>query len=183
MLIKDKKKVPARTIAITFDDGFQDNYRYAFAILKKYNLPATIFIIVNEVAMPNANRLTWNEIIEMKNSGIITFGSHALDAQPLIEIKSDAQLRKQIFLSKEILEERLNSKVTAFSYAHGSFTPEIRQLIIDAGYKFSVATRPRNYPRDDIFALRRIRISEKDKNLLRFWFKACGYHNLFSKRK
>ena len=48
-LVKDRRKIPPKTIAITFDDGYKDNYTYAFPILKKYNLPATMFIIVNEV--------------------------------------------------------------------------------------------------------------------------------------
>lgn len=93
-LIRNKKKIPARTVAVTFDDGYRDNYTYAFPILKKYNLPATIFIIVNEVDLPD--RLTWEEIKVMRDSGLITFGSHALDAQPLTEIKLRVDLKKQI---------------------------------------------------------------------------------------
>ena len=43
-LIKNKKKIPAKTLAITFDDGYKDNYTYAFPILKKYNINNLILL-------------------------------------------------------------------------------------------------------------------------------------------
>jgi peptidoglycan/xylan/chitin deacetylase (PgdA/CDA1 family) len=183
-LIKDKKKIPPQTLAITFDDGYKDNYTYAFPILKKYNLCATIFIIVNEVGRPQADRLSWDEIKIMRDSGIIAFGSHALGPEPLINIKSAGAIRKEIFDSKRILEEKLAKEVSAFSYPEGRFNDKIKKLVIDAGYKLAVATNPgKNFPNDDIFALKRLRISENAKNPFIFWVETSGFYTFMKERR
>jgi peptidoglycan/xylan/chitin deacetylase (PgdA/CDA1 family) len=146
-LIKDNKKIPACTIVITLDDGYKDNYTHAFPILKKYNLPATLFIIVNEVRRAEGDRLSWDQIKIMRDSGLIIFGSHTLGPEPLTKIKSEEEVKNQIFISKQILEKKLGKKVDVFSYPEGRFNAKIRQLVIDAGYKAAVATNPgKNIP-------------------------------------
>ena len=181
-LIKEKKKIPSKTIAITFDDGYKDNYIYAFPILKKYNLPATIFIITDEVG--RGDRLSWDEIKTMQDSGIITFGSHTLGSEPLINIKSEVELRNQIFDSKKILEEKLGRRIDAFSYPEGKFNDKIRQLVVDAGYRLAVAGNlGKKSANDDIFALKRLRISENANNLLIFWVETSGYYNFIREHR
>lgn len=183
-LLKEKKKIPARTVAITFDDGYRDFYLYAFPVLRKYGLSAAMFIIVNEVGRPQGDRLSLEEIKEMQDSGLISFGSHCLGPEPLINLKSEEQVRKEIFDSKRQLEEKLGRKIALFSYPEGRFTPKIRQLVIDAGYKAAVATHPgKDYPDDDIFALKRLRISENAKNPFVFWIEASGFYTFIKEHR
>lgn len=183
-LIKDKKKIPPRTIIITLDDGYRDNYTYAFAVLKKYNLTATIFIIINEVGRPQGDRLSWDQIKVMQDSGLIVFGSHALGPEPLNKIKREQEVKDQVFLSKQILEQKLGKKVYAFSYPEGRFNAKIRQLVIDAGYRVAVATNPgKRYPSDDIFVLKRLRISENASNLFVFWVETSGFYTFIKEAR
>lgn len=181
-LVKEKKKIPSRALAITFDDGYRDNYTYVFPILKKYNLPATIFVIINEIGRPD--RLSWDEIKTMQDSGLITFGSHALGPEPLINIKSEAQLKREIFDSKNILEEKLARPVNTFSYPGGFFNPKIRQWVIDAGYKFAVATSPgKKFPSDDTYILKRLRISSTSNSLFVFWIETSGIYTFIKEHR
>ena len=55
-----KKKIPKRAVAITFDDGYRDNYQYAFPILKKYDIPATIFLTTDPIDRNES--LWWDDL-------------------------------------------------------------------------------------------------------------------------
>lgn len=50
--------VPEKTAVITFDDGYKDNYEFAFPILKKYSIPATIFLATGPI---EGRKLFWND--------------------------------------------------------------------------------------------------------------------------
>lgn len=181
-LIGEKKKVPPRSIVLTFDDGYKDNYQYAFPVLKKYNLPATIFIIVNEIGRPD--RLSWQELKEMQDSGLISIGSHCLGPEPLVNIDSLPQLEKEIFDSKVRLEEGLGEEVSLFSYPEGRFNDKIKDLVIKAGYRLAVATSPgKKFANKDLFALKRLRISSTSNNLFVFWFETSGIYNFIKERR
>lgn len=182
--LEAKKKVPSKTVAITFDDGYKDNYTYAFPVLKKYQLPATVFIIVREVGRSQGDRLSWGQIKEMQDSGLVNIGSHAIGPDPLYKMKTEGELRRQIFDSKKILEDELGREVSAFSYPEGMFDQHMRELVKEAGYKMAVATKPgKEYANDDLFALKRQRVSANSGDGIVFWAQASGYYQFFKGKK
>ncbi len=183
-LIESRQEIPAKTVVLTFDDGYKDNFTHAFPILEKYQIPATLFIITNEVGRPQDDRLSWEQIQQMQDSGLIFFGSHCVGAEPLINIESEQDLKYQIFASKKILEEKLGGQVNLFSYPEGFFDDQIRALVVQAGYKGAVATNPGpDYPDDDLFALKRLRISENAANLFVFAVESSGYYTFMKEWK
>lgn len=57
------KKVSPNTVILTFDDGYRDNFLYAFPLLKKYHLPATIFLatgLIGSSRLPWWDRMIWH---------------------------------------------------------------------------------------------------------------------------
>ena len=59
----DWKNVKKKSIVITFDDGYVDNFKYAVPILEKYNVPATIFISTDNIGKPD--QFWWDELADM----------------------------------------------------------------------------------------------------------------------
>jgi peptidoglycan/xylan/chitin deacetylase (PgdA/CDA1 family) len=175
--VSKKKKAPPRAVVLTFDDGNEDNYTYAFPILRKYDFPATIFIIVSEVGKPG--RLNWDQIRQMRSSGLISFGSHTLTHPFLPSIESDQLLKNEIFGSKKELEEILGAPADAFCYPMGRFDARVEAAVKDSGYKIGVVTNPgKKFSNRDIFAIKRLRISENARDMFVFWFETSGYYNL-----
>lgn len=64
-LIEDKKnnKLKENSIAITFDDGYKDNYTVAYPILRKHKLPATFFI--SSAYIENQEEFWWDKLIRL----------------------------------------------------------------------------------------------------------------------
>lgn len=172
-LIRENKILP-KTVVMTLDDGFKDNYTYAFPILKKYNFPATIFLIVNEVGQAD-DRLNWEEVRIMQDSGLIDFGSHTRSHLYLTALKRE-KLENEIVESRRIMEEKLKQPVHTFSYPYGDINARVESLIHDLGFKVAVGVWPeRRYAADDLHALRRIPINYISENLFIFWLQCSGY--------
>lgn len=172
-MVKDER-FTAKTIAITFDDGYEDNYRDAYPVLKRLGLPAAIFIIP---AMIGADGyLTWDQVTEMSESGVISIGSHSMTHAWLPD-QPNQKLDIEIVASKRSIESHLTKDVGAFSYPSGGFNQNVRDKVIRAGYKIAVTTNPgKKYPKHDLFAMKRLRISSTSDNLFVFWFEITGFY-------
>jgi hypothetical protein len=95
--LRDGDTLPPRAVALTFDDGYLDNWVYAFPLLKKYGMKATIFVATDFVDPVNRRRATledvwsgriaesdlswwghasWPELESMQASGIVDIQAH-----------------------------------------------------------------------------------------------------------
>lgn len=144
-----------KTFTVTFDDGFADNYRFALPVLKKNNIPVTIFLSVHYIGTENLLQrykdkekdrfLNWSEVKEMAKEGV-EFGSHCLTHSHLTEI-SEEEAWKEIHNSKKILEDKLGKEVSSFCYPYGDYNEKIIEMVEKAGYKGAVITGKRKVKR------------------------------------
>jgi peptidoglycan/xylan/chitin deacetylase (PgdA/CDA1 family) len=178
--IMKRENPPAKTIAITFDDGFENNYKSAYPVLKKYNIPATIFVVTSYVGSPGF--LSWSEIKEMSDSGIISIGSHTMTHFWLLE-SAPGFLKDEVDGSKEILEKKIGKRVSLFCYPMGSFDGQSKKAVKDAGYSCAVSTSPCGVSLDDIFAVKRVKISRSSDNLFIFWGETTRLYTWFKSRR
>ncbi|MBQ3971791.1 MAG: polysaccharide deacetylase family protein, partial [Selenomonadaceae bacterium] len=70
-------ELPENPVLITFDDGYEDNYRNAYPILRKYDFKATIFVISSFLGTKE-HYFTWDQAREMAENGI-SIQSHTVD--------------------------------------------------------------------------------------------------------
>ena len=130
---KNNAKLPDKTVIITFDDGYKDNYENAYPILKKYNLKGTIFVITDYVSL-YPNYITWDEAKEMQKSGVINLESHTMDHFNLLKIsKNDARL--QLANSKYWLEAHLKKPVTFLAYPEGDYNEDLKNMLKELKYE------------------------------------------------
>lgn len=133
----ENKPIPKKSVAITFDDGYLDNYEYAYPILKEFNLKATIFVTTNTIDRNNAY-MTSNQLKELQNDGI-EIESHTVNHEELSKISYEKQL-KTLKESKEALEKLLNKKVNYIAYPCGKYNGDTITAMKNSGYIMGFTT-------------------------------------------
>jgi len=171
----EEREIPANSVVITLDDGFEDNYVHAYPILKKYGVPATIFVIVERLEPSGAPRpeggeqesglyLSWDQVVEMSENGI-TFGSHTL-THPWLTKVTPEEARREIVESKAHLEQRLGRPVRLFAYPGGracDFNQGIKGIVAESGYSGAcIGMNGNNGGGTDPYLLRRTKIEVDD---------------------
>jgi len=144
---------PERSVLITFDDGYRDNLTNAYPILRKYGCKAVLCIPTNfldhgilphdeDLSISNPT-LSWEEVSEMQD--VFEIASHGCSHIAFTRMSlSDA--KKEIELSKRILEQKLKRTVKAFSYPKGSildFNDDLEDIVKSCGYQICLTTIPK----------------------------------------
>ena len=159
-LLENKKPIPPRTVVITFDDGFRNNLR-TLSVLEQYGFPA-IFFLSTHVLDGEADYLSWSEAKGLTRSDQFSIGSHSVSHRNLMRL-NEPDLRDEIFISKQKLQERIQKPIEYFAIpfgSYGSFDERTRGLLQSAGFVSAFSTiAGANSHRSDLFALRRTRIS------------------------
>ncbi len=234
--VKNGLSVPNKAVALTFDDGWVDNYEYAYPILKREEVPATIFLVSSMIGTNNQfwpervsnilsyikderrvglgkGMLKWFEqhqfdinnsssfdergvnalisrlkeksddevyksltvfadveckiphlvhimnetqLLEMKASGLVSFGAHTKRHFRLDKISDYSLLEGETLGSKNDLEELLNINVSGFCYPNGSFDNKAVD-VIRQGFQYSCTTKKGwNTTKSDLLLLNRI---------------------------
>lgn len=129
--------LPPKPVILTFDDGYMDFYYNAYPILKRYNLHAVVFIPTGLIG--SSYYLTWEQIKEMDSSGLIFFQSHSVNHPNLLPL-NDEQLKYQLSVSKQTLQDQLGKNVNTLAYPYGISDQRTWSAVKAAGYVGAVGT-------------------------------------------
>lgn len=226
---------------LTFDDGWIDFYQYTFPLLKKYNVPATVFLPTDYIGSdrwfwtdrfswmlkkiencskplvqlnsgfdPAINRIintagsfedklefginilkvkhldnidqilndlsllydikgmvrermfiSWEEVREMKHSGLVSFGSHTA-GHPILTTIDDYEITNELEKSKiKLIEEgAVDSSFIPFCYPNGNYNSQIEKMVVNSGYNLAVTTQNGWVTSLDKYKLKRVGIHQ-----------------------
>ena len=130
-------ELPEKSILITFDDGYMDNYYYAFPILKELNMKATIFCITHAL---DGNYYLSKNAIKIMSDHNIDIESHTYSHNKLTSLTYEDQL-KELQKSKKDLEAITGKKVTAIAYPYGEYNENTIKAANTTGYKLGFTTK------------------------------------------
>lgn len=138
-------RLPRGMAALTFDDGFAGVRDHALPLLRRYALPATVFLVAQTLTDEGLSAhwvrtpppwplttLTRDQVLELRDEGV-DLQSHSWAHLDLPGLGHDAcvdDLRR----SRELLEDLLGRRVTHLAYPRGLHDPEVRRAAERAGY-------------------------------------------------
>ena len=165
--IINRQKPNCKTLAITFDDGYEDHFINVYPILKQYGFQGTIFLTAQyingywESEKAHGGKikgLSKEQILEMRREEFVQFGSHGYSHKNLLGIGEEEKIY-EIRDSKLFLEDLLGEHIRFISYPFGAFDEGVKTVVRDAGYKagFSVWNK-----QPDIYSIRRIALHTHD---------------------
>lgn len=173
LIEKIEKQEPLnRELAITFDDGYRDNYEYAVPILKSMGLPGTFFVASKFIGtdhVPWWDRklkvrqpwMSWEQVQSLHRDGF-EIGAHTRTHADL-GVASGERASEEIRGSRLDLENKLSAPVKLFAYPYGGkhqMTEENRNIVKAAGFRCCCSCFGGiNAERTDPFLLQRIPIS------------------------
>lgn len=149
--------LPDKSVVITFDDAYRDNYTNAFPLLRERGMIATIFVVTDFMDEERPAYLTWEMAREMFAAGI-SIESHGRNH---ISLKNQSQdyLVWQALGSLETIQYELGVRPRFVSYPAGEFDDQTIAIFESANYWAGFTTiQGATHSTDDLFRLHRVRV-------------------------
>lgn len=179
--VYNNKPLPEKPIVLTFDDGYYNNYVYAYPLLKKHNFRGVLSIIGYYTDMYSENgeknekysHVTWDDVKEMTSSGVIEIQNHSYNLHSLDKGRNGSKKKKGEskeaygkMLSEDLgklqseIKEHLEITPSTYTYPFGSVSEDSYKIVKDMGFKCSLSCESG------------INVVSKDKNCL-YMMKRC----------
>lgn len=140
--VNDGALLPAKPVILSFDDGFANNYLYAFPLLQKYNMKAVIALIGVESDRSSGDiyrsqeygNMTWGEAAILARSGLVELASHTYDLHTISAARKGADkspgesaadyrqvLTEDLTKNQELIEAASGKAPVTFAWPFGAY--------------------------------------------------------------
>ncbi len=157
-----------RTFVLTFDDGYRDVYERAWPVLRDRGLPFTLYLTTNPVESGTpltpggaAEPLTWLQINEMLESGLMTLGAHT-HTHPDLSTIDVVAIREEIERSNELIASRAGVDARHFTYPWGYWSEQADSVVREAYDTATLGSGPGVTSGTDPFLVNRVPVQLSD---------------------
>ncbi len=182
---------PKKPFILTFDDGYEDNYRNMLPLAQRFGFRGVLFLVGDFTSLSNnwdvgedkeVNRLM---TVDQKKAFVDSgweIGAHTYSHCNLTLIPQPQALI-EIQKSKSLLEEKLQTKIISFAYPFGICNEEIKRLVEKSGFEFGIMTDKGGlYLEDDRYAVFRVSMFPEE-NLFQLYKKTSSWYRKYYRRK
>ena len=167
--LRGEAEVPPNAVLITFDDGYESFYIYAYPLLKERGMSATVFMIVRHIGAREDQipKIDWSQMLTMMENGIY-FQSHSYDSHFYASIDAEgnreAVLAARLYLagegrieteeeyrariyedlrkSRDLLEQGLGIYVDFFAVPYGKKNEIVDEVAREVGFEYILTVEP-----------------------------------------
>ncbi len=166
--LNNEKEIKKNTVFLTVDDAFRSFYKYAFPILKKFDIPFSIFVSTKYISnQKNSDYMSWEMLKEISdNNGLIL--NHTKDHNSLLNI-SDKKIINEIESNYSQIQRNIGKQPKIFSYPYGESSTKVENIVKSLGYAiaFSQHSSPIS-KKENRFRLPRFSLNDELGNIQRF---------------
>jgi len=138
--VKSGRRLPPKTVVITFDDGYESNYLYCYPYLQRFNFRAILFLMGS--VPPNARQhLTGLQLMSMTRSGLVEIGSHTyglhreIDGTPALLALSEQEIARDLAIFNLVCSRAGINRPFSIAYPYGATGAEALKASAGAGYR------------------------------------------------
>lgn len=149
--LRFRRQIPARSVAITFDDGWRSVFDIALPVLRKFGYPATLFVYT-DLIVGSRETLSWEQVRELSRNGF-EIGCHTKthrylgrkEPKETFREYFDA-VRREITESSRIIRSRVGRDVKYLAYPYGDTNELVAAITRTEGYRLAFTVERESAP-------------------------------------